>query len=255
MDGNSRQVMRECAAVIVDPEESQLQLYPLNGLNTFASIDDLGTGMPEAAPPPVKAPPPDMPYYNPGVNIMFKQPAAALPPVKSPPAPKVDWNLRRQQQQAAVHEHASHNEELIRVYAMFSKSDCADLQFNPDTCIRNVKSEVLRIMEERKHLMPHHESAIFVNGHHLCEYFRTLRSYNIMDGAEIFVLQRPEGDHQEAGLPDEMTVRELKSLCLEQRKEMDQLRQRQEHICQIMYGLLEKVQAVEAQLGVAVSGV
>ena len=102
----------------------------------------------------MKAPPSDMQYYNPGVNIMFKHPAAAKAEVKSPP----DRNLCRQQQQAAVHGHASRNEELIRVYASFSESDGAVLQFNPDTLIRNVKSEVLRIMEERKQLKPHHES-------------------------------------------------------------------------------------------------
>ena len=198
----------------------------------------------EAAPLPLKAPPPDMPYYNPGVDIMFKQPAAAKaevksPPVKSPPVTKV----------------AVHNEKPIRVCVVFSKSDCAYLQFNPDTSIRAVRSDVLQNMKERKLMKLDHDFAIFVNRHHLCVHSRTLRSYNIMDGAKIMVLQRPEGDLQEAGLPDEMTVRELKSLCLAQRQDLDQLRHQQEHVCQIMYGLLEKLQAVQAQLGVAVSGV
>ena len=74
-------------------------------------------------------------------------------------APPNREERRQQQQYAAVYGHASHHEELIRVYAIFPKSYCADLRFNPDTCIRadlrfnpdtcirNVKSKVLRIIE------------------------------------------------------------------------------------------------------------
>ena len=154
-----------------------------------------------------------------------------------------------------VGDHASDKEKLLLVYLELTTLECVPFPFNPDTCVQIVKSAALRIMEERALLMPHHEIAIFVNGYELCEYSRTLLSYHITDGAELRILQRPTGGRQVEGLPEEMTVCELQSLCLKQHSELAQLRDQQEHLCMIMCKMTDQLREVKNQLDVASSGV